>query len=105
MVGRFFRLGTPASASVLPSGFTPPTGQSYDIYQLEPGSDISTADAAANSWTAGGSSPVINGNVWLIGAAPTADSNNPPGYSGPYTGPNQDIGVATGFIRLNLSKN
>jgi type II secretory pathway pseudopilin PulG len=104
MIGRFFRLGNPLAASSLPSSFTPPSGQLYEIYQLQPGSDITPADATANGWTPGQSSAAISAaTVFLIGRAPTLSSGTE--YTGPFSGPNQDIGVATGFIRVNTANN
>jgi hypothetical protein len=38
-----------------------------------------------------------------MGAAPTVDANGE--FTGPFTGPNQDIGVASGFIRVNTANN
>jgi hypothetical protein len=86
MVGRFFRLGT-----VFPNNPNPPT--TSQAFYLQPGSDITPADNISS----------FSATVWLIGAAPTADAAG--GFTGPYTGPNQDIAAASAFIRVNLSNN
>ncbi len=101
MIGRFFRLGVVSNGANLPTSFTPPSSGLYQIFQIQPGSDITPADAQTNSFTAGSSA--FTANVWLIGAGPTVDANNE--YTGPFSGPNQDIGVATGFIRVNTTNN
>jgi type II secretory pathway pseudopilin PulG len=99
MIGRFFRLG---NAAPLPSSITPSPGTIFETFVLQSGYDITTADATANSWTAGVGTPAFTANVFLMGAAPTFNATNND-YSGPFTGPNQDIGVATAFIRVNTA--
>jgi hypothetical protein len=101
MTGRFFRLANPINSSSLPSSFTAPSPNLYQIFQLLPGADLSPADATANNFTAG--ALAFTANVWVMGAAPLTDSNGE--FTGPFSGPNQDIGVATGFIRVNTTNN
>jgi type II secretory pathway pseudopilin PulG len=91
MVGRFFRLG-----SVPPN--TTVTANSQTFY-LQPGSDITDADVPSGS-----PSPyTVTATVFLIGAAPTVGANGE--FTGPFTGPNQDIAAQSAFIRVNTSNN
>jgi hypothetical protein len=83
MIGRIFRLGSVPAAT--PAG--------TQAFYLQPGSDITDADNV----------PGFNANVFVIGAAPILGANGE--YTGPYTGPNQDIAAASAFIRVNLSNN
>jgi type II secretory pathway pseudopilin PulG len=105
MVGRFFRLGNAAGASALPASFSPPVGQLYQIFLLQPGWDITPADAATNSFTPGASTAAFSANVWIIGAAPATTPGSVTEFTGPFTGPNQDIGAASAFIRINTANN
>jgi type II secretory pathway pseudopilin PulG len=89
LTGRFLRLGSVDSADV--------TGMTYF---LQPGYDFTKAELTQLS-SANGSAGGVD--VFLIGAAPTADSTG--GFTGPFTGPNQDIGVATAIIRVNTANN
>jgi hypothetical protein len=86
MVGRIFRLGS----------VPPNTAAGSGTFYLQPGSDITDADiiTSPTSFPAG---------VFIIGAAPTIGANGE--YTGPYTGPNQDIAASSAFIRVNLSNN
>ncbi|MGD0389437.1 MAG: hypothetical protein ABSC42_10835 [Tepidisphaeraceae bacterium] len=95
MVGRFFRLG---NVSAVTPGSTPPSGL-YQTFVLQSGSDITPADG----YTPSATTAAFTGSVWLIGAAPMPDASG--GFTGPFSGPNQDIGVATGFIRVNTANN
>jgi hypothetical protein len=108
MVGRFFRLGNAAPSTVLPTGYNLPTGNVINqIFTVQSGSDITPADAAAQTppWTttAGTSAAGFTANIFCIGAAPAPD--NAGEFTGPFTGPNQDIGVASAFIRVNTANN
>jgi Tfp pilus assembly protein PilV len=106
MVGRFFRLGIPLGPSAIPSGYTPPNGTTNpQVFQIQPGSDITPADAQVNGFTASTTTAAFTGTVWLMGAAPTVDPAGSGQYIGPFNGPNQDVGVATGFVRINTAKN
>jgi type II secretory pathway pseudopilin PulG len=103
MVGRFFRLGAPLGSSSpdYPTPFTAPVGQSYEIYQVQSGSDLTPADG----FTASSSAPVISAaTIFIVGRAPIYNAATSD-YSGPFTGPNQDIGVASAFIRVNTANN
>jgi type II secretory pathway pseudopilin PulG len=102
MIGRFCRLGNSAP---LPSSITSVGTTIYQSFVVQPGYDITPADVAANSSWASATlaSPVFTANVFLMGAAPTVDANGE--FTGPFTGPNQDIGVASGFIRVNTANN
>jgi type II secretory pathway pseudopilin PulG len=97
MVGRFFRLG---NAAPLPTAITASGSTIYQTFVLQPGSDLTTADG----FTASASAPAFSANIWMIGAAPLFNSSTGD-YTGPFSGPNQDIGVATGFIRVNTTNN
>jgi len=96
MNGRILRLGVQTSSSPL-------------VFELQPGMDLSATDLANlgtlnyNS-TVTTSGTVTSGfvDVFLIGRAPVAGN---PEFTGPFTGPNQDIGVATAFIRVNTANN
>ncbi|MGA2442062.1 MAG: hypothetical protein ABSH08_13995 [Tepidisphaeraceae bacterium] len=99
-IGRFFRLGNTAP---LPSSITATGTVIYQTFVLQSGYDITPADATANTWTAGSGTPVFTANVWCIGAAPLADASG--GFTGSFSGPNQDIGVASAFIRVNTANN
>jgi type II secretory pathway pseudopilin PulG len=106
MVGRFFRLGAPLGTSSpdYPTPFTPPVGQSYEFYQVQSGTDITPADATANGFVASSSTAVITtATIFMVGRAPTLTSGTE--FTGPFTGPNQDIGVASAFIRINTANN
>jgi prepilin-type N-terminal cleavage/methylation domain-containing protein len=109
MVGRFFRLGAPLGTSSpdYPTPFTPPVGQPYEIYQVQSGTDITPADAAAQAppWPGSLSTAAITGaTIFMVGRAPAYNAATSD-YSGPFTGPNQDIGVASAFIRVNTANN
>lgn len=96
MIGRFFRLGNTAP---LPAAITASGTTTYQTFLLLPGSDLSPTDG----YTPSATMPAFTANVWVMGAAPLADTIG--GYTGPFSGPNQDIGVATGFIRVNTTNN
>jgi type II secretory pathway pseudopilin PulG len=106
--GRFVRLGNqvPATIVAAASGLNPQSGgPNPQNFYLQPGWDFSAADAALNN-----PSTIGTPQVWMIGAAPllnytntNASSQND--YSGPFSGPNQDIGVASAFIRINTANN
>ena len=102
-IGRFVRLGAQVPTSIVSSasGLNPLTGgpAAQDFY-LQPGWDFTAADIANPSLAAPGTL-----KVWMIGAAPLADPAGSGEYTGPFSGPNQDIGVATGFIRVNTTNN
>ncbi|HEY1922940.1 MAG TPA: hypothetical protein VGG44_09350, partial [Tepidisphaeraceae bacterium] len=83
MVGRIFRLGS----------VPPNTGATSGTFYLQPGSDITDADNVST----------FNASVFIIGAAPTLGANGE--FTGPFTGPNQDIAAGSAFIRVNLSSN
>jgi type II secretory pathway pseudopilin PulG len=100
LVGRFFRLGNAASTAVLPSGYTLPSTP-YQIFTLQPGWDITPADNIAVST----GSPAFTPDIWLMGAAPMPDPGGSGEFTGPFSGPNQDIGVASAFIRVNTANN
>jgi type II secretory pathway pseudopilin PulG len=102
LVGRFFRLGTSTPSPASAGG--PGTYQTLSFI-AQPGSDITTSDAVSYSFTAG--TTTFAASVWVIGTAPDADANgtytgNP---TGSWNGSNQDIGIATGFIRINTTNN
>ncbi len=101
MIGRFFRLGN-ATTFAAPAGGAGTI--TYVAYVAQSGWDITPADAAANTWTPSSTTPAFTANVFCIGAAPAFDSTNGY-YDGPFTGPNQDIGVASAFIRINTANN
>jgi type II secretory pathway pseudopilin PulG len=99
MIGRFFRLG---NAAPLPPGFTPTGTDIYDTYVAQSGWDITPADGYAPS-TSTPPTPAFTANVFIVGRAPTLSSGTE--FTGPFTGPNQDIGVASAFIRINTANN
>jgi type II secretory pathway pseudopilin PulG len=86
MIGRIFRLGINLSP-----------GPGTQVFDLQPGADVTSVDVATLTGTS------FSANVFIIGAAPTPDASG--GFTGPYTGPNQDIAAASAFIRVNLSNN
>ena len=89
MIGRFFRLGI-----ALP---TTPASTINQTFSLQPGWDLTDADLPSltnNRFSAA---------VFVIGAAPTVGANGE--YTGPFTGPNQDIAAGSAFIRVNTSNN
>jgi Tfp pilus assembly protein PilV len=89
MIGRFFRLGVATGSNT---------------FLIQPGFDITPSDATTYGFTANGS-VAFTASVWLIGAAPMPDPGGSGEFTGPFSGPNQDIGVATGFIRVNTANN
>ncbi|HEX4053088.1 MAG TPA: hypothetical protein VHX86_02375 [Tepidisphaeraceae bacterium] len=86
MVGRFFRLGSV------------PVGAATQTFYLQPGWDLTAADMT----TPGMTNP-FTATVWIIGAAPMADNTG--GFTGPFTGSNQDIAAGSAFVRVNTSNN
>jgi len=106
--GRFVRLGNqvPASIVAAASGLNPQSGgPNPQNFYLQPGWDFSAADVALNN-----PSTIGTPQVWMIGAAPVLNYNNTSAssqndYTGPFSGPNQDIGVASAFIRINTANN
>jgi type II secretory pathway pseudopilin PulG len=101
MIGRFFRLG---NTTTLPASMVAAGNTVYQAFEAQSGSDITGADVTANAWTVGTGNPVFTANVFCIGRAPSFNSATND-YSGPFTGPNQDIGAATAFIRVNTANN
>jgi len=99
-VRRVFRVGNTAP---LPASITATGTTIYQTFTLQPGSDISPSDAVQNTFVAGAATPAFSAAVWIMGSAPMPDAAG--GYSGPFSGPNQDIGVASGFIRVNTTNN
>jgi type II secretory pathway pseudopilin PulG len=107
MIGRFFRLGT-LTTTVPNSGYTTAGGGSggiTQIYQLQPGYDLTPSDIATYGFT--NTNLAFSASVYIIGAAPILDSPQKytNDYTGPFSGGNQDIGVATGFVRVNTANN
>jgi hypothetical protein len=91
LTGRFLRLGNPDPNIA-------------GAYYLQPGYDFSLAEyTQLTSASATGNNSTGSVDVFLIGRAPAADTNG--GFTGPFTGPNQDIGVASGFVRVNTTNN
>jgi type II secretory pathway pseudopilin PulG len=104
MTGRFFRLGTQLPATSIPSGYSPPGGTiNPQIFQVQPGSDITPGDAQVNGFMPSATTAAFTATIFMMGAAPLVDTNGE--FTGPFSGPNQDIGVATGFIRVNTTNN
>ena len=112
--GRFVRLGATVPTSIMAgiSGLSPQsTSPLPQDFYLQPGWDFTAADIAKADPALG--KPPNAGTpelIWMIGAAPiqnptnsAADASND--FQGPFSGPNQDIGVATGFIRVNTTNN
>jgi len=86
--GRILRLGQDQPAS-------PGT------YALQPGYDVTATELSQLKTVNGNTTGDID--VFVIGRAPTPDGNG--GYTGPFTGPNQDIGAASAMIRVNTTNN
>jgi hypothetical protein len=127
LTGRVFRLGQQVPLTSVPGPVASCPSyldNSGETFYLQPGYD-SLSDlyydqanppapngAPTEPWggggpglfTGAGGGPGIE--FFLIGRAPVLSSNGVPNdYSGPYTGPNQDIGVTSAYIRLNTSNN
>jgi len=95
LIGRIFRL-----AAVPPN--TSVSAASMQTFYLQPGYDLTPAEAIEYGFSANGST-AFTGTVFLIGAAPMPDTTG--GFTGPFTGPNQDIAAGSAFIRVNTSNN
>jgi len=100
LCGRFFRLG---NTTPLPSGFNAVGTNIYQAFVAQSGWDITPSDGYA-AVTGTPPTPSFTANIFCIGAAPAYDSTNSY-YDGPFTGQNQDIGVASAFIRVNTANN
>ena len=88
LTGRFLKLGNQLASS---SGSI--------IFQLEPGHDLT-----ANDWTLLTTDGNVTGQVmlFLIGRAPLPNSAAGD-FSGPFNGPNQDIGANSSFAAIGRS--
>jgi len=85
MTGRILRLGNPISA---PAGTI--------AFALEPGKDLQPNDLPA---LAADGNPTGKVLVWMIGAAPLANSAAAD-FSGPFQGPCQDVGADSSFCAI-----
>ena len=97
--GRILRLG-----SVFTSTSTATT------YLLQPGFDLQLTDLTNlgsvnknSSVTTSGTITSATVDAFIIGRAPALSSGTE--YSGPFTGPNQDIAATSAFIRINTANN
>jgi type II secretory pathway pseudopilin PulG len=89
LTGRFLKLGAPV----------PNAPSTTPEFYLQSGYDFTQTEYNQLTTTNGGNGTV---DVFLVGRAPTGSAGN---YTGNYTGPNQDIGVATGYVRVNTANN
>lgn len=118
--GRIFRLGNQVNVT-LPSGVPQPPQTFYGpTFLVQPGYDISNGDFTVLSklqpggnqyaGVTGGPPPTsfkagFVANVFVMGHAPTLAAGTTSEYTGPFTGPNQDIAAGSGFIRINTTNN
>ena len=92
--GRIFRLG-----------IDQPGDSNGTMFQLEPGMDLNNSNN--DGYETASTGPLL---VFIIGRAPTLNgtpSSNPPNYlyTGPFTGPNQDIAAMSAMISVNTAAN
>jgi type II secretory pathway pseudopilin PulG len=99
--GRILRLGTEITVS-----------GGAQTFNLQPGFDLQTAPPGTQSpdltlLTTANNNKGTNVNVYIIGRAPTLNTTSgiTNDYTGPFTGPNQDIAAASAFIRINTANN